>query len=133
MLLKILASLIILFSSILFSFYLINKIKLKINNLQQISNSLEILQTELKFIIPLDQAAKNISSLQSNIFLQAFFFNLYLNIQQKSDCAKNIWLNQINLLSNQIFIDPDDILILKSFSQVISNLDQNLQINYLKK
>lgn len=138
MLIKIIGSVIIFFCSNLLGFYYIFKTRAKINNLKQISNALDILKSEIEFgFNNLDQALKNISHAlildQQNNFIKSFFDNIALDLKKKNYSAKNIWLKQINLLAKKIYIDQDDIFNLKSFSQVISNLDYKLQINSLKK
>lgn len=133
MLIKIIGSLFIFMSSSLFGVYNVLRIKFHVSNLKKIVNALEILQSELKFITPLEQATKNISDLESDFFIKEFFLNIYLCLKKKSDCAQNIWLEQINLLSQKIYIDREDILTIKTFAQVISSADNNLQISYLKK
>ena len=133
MILKILGSVFIFLSSSLFGIYRVTKIKFKINNLKKIVNALEILESEIKFITPLECAAKNISELESDMFIKKFFFNIYKSLNQKLNSAQNIWLEQINLLAKKIYIEQDDVLHLKSFSHIIASLDQDLQISYLKK
>lgn len=132
MLIKIVGIILICTSSTFLGIYHVMKIKFHIRDLNLLSNALEILKSEIEFgITPLNEATKNISK-HSSGFIQEFF--LYMNklLEEKRLCASQIWLNTTITL-NKTYIDSQDIEIVKSFANVISNLDRNLQIESLNK
>ena len=132
MLLKIAGIILICTSSTFLGIYHVIKIKFHIDDLRQLSNALCLLKSEIEFgITPLNEACKNISQ-RSNYFVQEIFFDMYQLFSLKTLCAQKIWLSSINKLK-KTFIDNEDIELIKSFANVISNLDRFLQINCLTK
>ncbi len=108
------------------------KIKFHISDLQQLSNALCRLKSEIEFgIAPLDLACKNIFK-SSTGFIGQTFFQIHQMLNEKNLPAKKIWLIAMDNL-NKSFIDSEDIELVKSFANVISNLDRFLQSNCLTK
>lgn len=132
MLIKIIGLILICVSSTFSGIYSALKIKFHISNLKQINTALNILKSEIEFgITPLCETAKNISA-QSNSFIHEIFSKIDDMLEKRLYPAKKIWVNAINSITKKIYIDNDDIGNLKSFSNVISNPDRQLQIKSLQ-
>ena len=133
MILKMAGVILICISSTFLGIYRASKIKFHISDLLQLSNALCNLKSEIEFgITPLDLACKNIFD-RSNSFVATIFFQIYQMLSEKNLPAKNIWLSSMDMLLKNSFVDSEDIEIVKSFSNVISNFDRSLQSNCLSK
>jgi len=134
MLTKTFGMILIFLSSSTLGIYLANKIKFQISDLKQIINSLEILKSEINFgISQLADAMQNISSIliktHGNIFAARLFKNLSIKLNNKTySSARDAWLDILSSFKNKTYLDQEDILILNSFAEVISNPDKFLQV-----
>ncbi len=129
---KIIGAILVFISSSLLGLQNALKIKFHINDLKKICMALNILESEIEFgALTLYEAAKNISG-NSNSFVHEIFSQIAKQLEKKSNCAKNIWIDSINSVSQNIYIDSDDILTLNSFANVISNIDRQLQLKSLQ-
>lgn len=129
---KIIGAILVFISSALLGLQNALKIKFHINDLKKICIALSVLESEIEFgTSTLYEAAKNISG-NSDSFVHEMFSQITKQLKKKSNCAKNIWLNSINSVSQNIYIDSDDISTLNSFANVISNIDRQLQIKNLQ-
>ena len=136
---KITGVIFIILSSSFYGFYRAQKIKFHINDLYQISNALEILDSEIKFgVTPLDEAVKNICE-RSKFFVKEFFLDINRLLKDKKKSASEIWLESTDNIYknhkkyNKNFLDIEDILLINLFSNVISNPDPELQTKYISK
>lgn len=136
LLIKLTGIILVVISSGFYGFYHIQKIKFHINDLQQISDALEILNSEIKFgTTPLTEATKNICR-RSKFFVKELFFKINKLLGDKKICAFEIWrqsINNIHKNSNKNFLDRDDILLINLFASVITSPDPELQIKCLNK
>lgn len=127
MFIKILGSIIVIFSSILFALSFLFKEKYRIEELEGMKQALQILKSNLTYSnMPLFEAMKEIS-LKSEKNLKEFFYTVSKRLEERNGkTAFEIWEDTIHEMCKDLYFTSEDLSTFISFGKNLGSIDIRL-------